>query len=39
MGRLKIIDMVSENLCPYIDKDLVISYNGEIYNYIELRKD
>jgi len=39
MGRLKIIDMVSENLCPYIDKDLVISYNGEIYNYIELRKE
>lgn len=39
MGRLKIIDLKSNNLCPYIEDDLVISYNGEIYNYIELRKE
>ncbi len=38
MGRLKIIDLKSDNLCPYIDEDLVLSYNGEIYNYIELKK-
>ncbi len=39
MGRLKIIDLKSENLCPYIDDDIVVSYNGEIYNYIELKKE
>ena len=38
MGRLKIIDLKSDNLCPYIDEDLVLSYNGEIYNYIELKE-
>ena len=26
MGRLKIIDLKSENLCPYIDDDIVVSY-------------
>ena len=39
MGRLKIIDLKSENLCPYVDEDIVLSYNGEIYNYLELRKE
>ena len=39
MGRLKIIDLKSENLCTYIDDDIVVSYNGEIYNYIELKKE
>ena len=39
MGRLKIIDLKSRNLCPFIDGNLVLSYNGEIYNYIELRKE
>ncbi len=39
MGRLKIIDLKSRNLCPYIDDDVVVSYNGEIYNYIELRNE
>ena len=24
MGRLKIIDLKSKNLCPYIDEDLVV---------------
>ncbi len=39
MGRLKIIDLVSENLCPFIEDNLVLTYNGEIYNYIELREE
>ena len=39
MGRLKIIDLKSENLCPYVDDDIVLSYNGEIYNYLELKKE
>ena len=39
MGRLKIIDLSSKNLCPYINKDLVLAFNGEIYNYKELREE
>ena len=39
MGRLKIIDLKSQNLCPYEDDKIVLSYNGEIYNYLELRKE
>ena len=39
MGRLKIIDLKSKNLCPFEDNDLVLSYNGEIYNYLELRQE
>lgn len=38
MGRLKILDLVSGGLCPYEEDDFVLSYNGEIYNYIELRE-
>ena len=37
MGRLKIIDLESQGLCPYEEDSYVICYNGEIYNYIELR--
>lgn len=39
MGRLAIIDLKSEGLCPYQEGNLVLSYNGEIYNYIELREE
>ncbi len=39
MGRLKIIDLKSSGLAPYQEGELVLSYNGEIYNYIELRKE
>lgn len=39
MGRLKIIDLISENLCPYINEDLVLSFNGEIYNFKQLKKE
>src|SRR3990167_9267645 len=39
MGRLSIIDLKSKGLCPYIEDDLVLTFNGEIYNYKELRKE
>lgn len=39
MGRLKIIDLISPGLCPYQEDGFVLSYNGEIYNYIELKKE
>ena len=39
MGRLKIIDLKSPGLAPYQEDGLVLGYNGEIYNYIELRKE
>lgn len=39
MGRLKIIDLKSPGLAPYREGDFVLSYNGEIYNYIELKKE
>lgn len=43
MCRLSIIDLVSSGLCPLIEirngQKYVLSYNGEIYNYIELREE
>ena len=39
MGRLKILDLASPNLCPIIDEKLILTFNGEIYNYIELREE
>jgi asparagine synthase (glutamine-hydrolysing) len=38
-GRLKIIDMKSPGLAPYEEDGLVLSYNGEIFNYLELQKE
>src|SRR3989344_3227330 len=38
MGRLKIIDLTSAGLCPFAEDDFVLSYNGEIYNYVELKR-
>lgn len=38
MGRLKIVDINNKNLCPYEDKNIVLTFNGEIYNYLELKK-
>jgi asparagine synthase (glutamine-hydrolysing) len=39
MGRLKIIDMASPGLAPYVEDGLVLSYNGEIFNYLELKTE
>ena len=45
MCRLSILDLKSEGLCPFVyqtsdfrDKYVVV-YNGEIYNYLELRDE
>jgi len=39
--RLKIIDLTEKAAQPMftIDKNIVVCFNGEIYNYKELRKD
>ncbi len=37
--RLSIIDLSSHGHQPFIYKNLSLVYNGEIYNYIELRKE
>lgn len=43
MGRLAIIDLKSSDLCPYSEvyknRKYVLTFNGEIYNFIELRKE
>jgi len=39
MGRLKIIDLVSSSLAPYREDNFILCYNGEIYNYIELKTE
>ena len=36
-SRLNIIDLNERSNQPYIDNDFIIIFNGEIYNYIELR--
>ena len=38
-GRLAIIDLKSDGLCPYIEDNYTLAFNGEIYNYIEIRKE
>jgi asparagine synthase (glutamine-hydrolysing) len=43
MARLRIIDVTSGGLAPIVNHDArgdqVLVYNGEIYNYIELREE
>ena len=43
MARLKIIDLGSDGLAPVVNHDRrgdqVLVYNGEIYNYVELREE
>ena len=36
--RLGIIDLDKRSNQPYTDGDLTLIYNGEIYNYLELKK-
>ena len=38
-SRLSIIDLDSSNNQPFIYKNFTLTYNGEIFNYIELRKE
>lgn len=38
MGRLAIVDSVSEGLFPYKEDNYILAFNGEIYNYKELRR-
>lgn len=39
MGRLSIIDLESTGLCLYEEDGVRLAFNGEIYNYIELRDE
>ena len=39
MARLSILDLKSEGLCLYKEKNYIFSYNGEIYNYKEIKKE
>ena len=38
-NRLSVIDLSENGNQPYFFKDYIVSYNGEIYNYEELRHD
>jgi asparagine synthase (glutamine-hydrolysing) len=37
--RLSIIDLTSAGHQPFVFEDLYLTYNGEIYNYLELREE
>jgi len=39
MGRLAIIDLESPDLFPIVDGKYTLSFNGEIFNYLELKKE
>jgi len=39
MGRLAIIDTISPGLCPFERNGSVLVFNGELYNYRELREE
>lgn len=39
MGRLAIIDLESPGLCPIVDGEEVLVFNGELYNYQELKEE
>ncbi len=38
-NRLSIIDLTESGIQPMVRDDVVISFNGEIYNYIQLRNE
>ena len=37
--RLNIIDLHSRSDQPFVDKNLTLIFNGEIYNYLEIKKN
>ena len=37
--RLSILDLNKRSNQPYFYKNLILSFNGEIFNYLELKKD
>ena len=37
--RLAIIDSDCKSSFPYEDNDLILSFNGEIYNYLSIKKE
>lgn len=39
MGRLAIIDLISPHLCPIQDENYVLVFNGELFNYLELKEE
>ena len=38
-NRLSILDVESRSNQPFIYKDYILSFNGEIYNYLVLKKE
>ena len=38
-SRLSIIDITERSNQPFEDEEGIISFNGEIYNYIEIKKE
>ena len=38
-SRLNIIDLNDRSNQPFMDDDLVLVFNGEIYNYLEIKKE
>lgn len=39
MGRLAVIDLFSPNLFPFTEDGYALTFNGEIFNYRELREE
>ena len=37
--RLSIIDLSNQSSQPFVFKNIVISYNGEVYNFLEIKED
>ncbi len=39
MARLSIMDLKSKNLCLYRESNYILTYNGEIYNFREIKQE